>query len=83
MPGNPALCIHSTRASGAWVQAFFSDACKVVRAFRICSTLWPWCCEYNNIMQCAVCMDKIISNQQNFPIFKHAIQILTCKFITM
>ena len=44
MSGNTTFSINSTRASGARVQAFFSDTCKVIGAFRICSAFWSGCC---------------------------------------
>ena len=64
MPGNLTFSIHSTRASGAWVQAFFPNACKVFWTFRICCAFWSWCCGWNIFMQFVYCyyFHKIISN---------------------
>ena len=47
MSGNTAFSINSTRASGARVQAFFSDTCKMIGAFWISSAFWSGCCGQN------------------------------------
>ena len=70
MSGNTAFSINSTRASGARVQAFFSDTCKVIGAFWISSTFWAWSCREKKYRAVFMSLLKF-----PVPIFK----ILYCK----
>ncbi len=45
-----AFGIYSTRASEAWVCAFFSKACKMIGAFRISCAFWASCCKKDVVL---------------------------------
>ena len=48
MSGDLTFCIHSTRASEAWILAFFPNTCKMVWAFWVSCAFRSWCWKKNH-----------------------------------